>query len=112
ATGTDVALQPAVAHRFDEGRIVALALISVCNGVVSDRLVEFARAAQIPSDHGGIARFGVRAGQRQTAERSESPQHPWSRGFDGRRNLHVAQLTDIEVAALRAPRPAQEAVAR
>src|SRR5436190_19454086 len=76
-----VALQPAIAHRLDEGRIIALDLIGVRNGVVSDRLVELVGAAQIPRNHCRITRLVVRPRQRQATERGVSPQHPRRRAF-------------------------------
>ena len=68
-TWANVAFQSATADRLDEGLVVALDLIGVSHGVVSNRLVKMIDAAQIARDHRCVTCFVVRPGERQTAER-------------------------------------------
>jgi len=44
--------------------VVLFRLIGVRYGELADGLVEFLAAAQVAADRGGVAAFGVRAGER------------------------------------------------
>src|SRR5437867_4809806 len=107
-----VAFQSPSPDRPDEGRIVALHLIGVRNGVVANRLVKLITLAQIPRDHGGIPGLVVSPGEHQAAEGGVRPHQLRGLGFDGRCNLHVPELADIEGAAGGASRPGAEDAAR
>ena len=93
-------------------RVVAIVLVRVPLGEVGNRLVELVLRSQVRGNRDGVARSGVRAGERVPADPRVHLERNGRHRFDNRRALHVAQLAPIEVTVGLGPlRPAQEDVA-
>ena len=94
------------ACRGDERGVVSLVLIGVCNCEVGDRLIKSVALAYVAGEHRYVAR--ARSSQRPPANRAVADQVLRLHDFDHRRELHVAQLEQVVMAAFVTVRPAEE----
>ena len=77
--------------------MVAFCLIGIELSERSNRLIEHVSAAQVAADHCGIARAGMGTRERSSTEFSILDEAPFDQGRDIHRQLHVAQLANVEV---------------
>src|SRR5208337_1130726 len=94
-------LDVAFAHRRLQRCMVLLGLIGIAERKPAHRLVEFVPLAEIAADCPGIAGLRMRPRQNPAARLGVDRQHLGVIGLDQRRELHVAQLAQIEMLALR-----------
>src|SRR4051794_29272648 len=107
----------AVLHRLRERPVVALVLVGVRSGEISDRTVEDVAPAEVGADRDAIAGSRVCAGQRPAARAGVDDEPAWRDSTEIERRLPVPELAHVEVALLLVEAalvadPAEEDVAR
>ena len=79
--------------------MVLFVLVGVGNGKSGDRLVEHVALAQIPADHRSVPGAGVGERQRPAAPLGEEGHLGSAERLNGKLDLNVPELADIEVAS-------------
>src|SRR5262245_2353963 len=104
-------LQPPFAHRLHEDLVVALVLICIGLGEVGDGFVEAIALAEVSACLCGLAGACVRMCERPSAQLGILHHDATAESFDEHTDLHVLELSDIAVPAVRTHCPAKEEVA-
>lgn len=102
---------PSFSDRPGEGAVIALVLIGIFNGELTDRVIEDVAGTQIAGDHRGIARTRMCPGQRPATQPSISSQCIAIPTFEDGADFDVAELAHIIVAIVLAPGPTQKHIA-
>src|SRR6516164_10550127 len=92
-------------------RVVALGLVGIGQRELAHRLVELvALSAEIPTDRPRVTRLGMRTRQYPTAHLAVDRKHLGVISLDQWRELHVTQLTDVEMPSLGTDAPTEEQI--
>src|SRR5271166_1768240 len=110
ASALQVHLDSAGAYRRRQSCVVSLGLIGIGESKLPHRLVELILLAEIAADCPGIARLSVRSREDPAAGPGVDRQHFCVIGLDQGAQLHIAQLTQVEVAPLWSCRPSEEQI--
>src|SRR6266487_3181503 len=90
-------LHPACGNRVNKQAVIALVLIGVGDGEISDRAIESVTAAEVAGDQRGPAGPGMRAGQGPSAQPRVVAELAGIHQRDVHAALHVTQLAQVIV---------------